>query len=255
MKILRMIIVLLGVIMEVLFTLPLLTYGILNIGNATGIIIGAAFLTCGLLFDKIKILFRKLWTHRVLRGFMVIFGGGFIGLIILAIVITAFIITATFNKPVGDETVIVLGCQVKGTSPSLMLNERLIAAKDYLDSHENAICILSGGQGPDEDISEADCMYNYLVKEGISPGRLIKEDKSTSTRENLKFSLDIIEEHNLNANVAIVTNEFHEYRASAIAKKLGIKSYAISAHTHFHLLPTYFVREWYGVMYEWAGMR
>ena len=135
-----------------------------------------------------------------------------------------------------------------------MLTERLTAAEAFLNENENSVCILSGGKGADEQISEALCMYNYLVDQGISPDRLFMEDRSTSTRENLLYSYDIIKKNGLNENVAIVTNEFHEYRAFKIADKLGIKPYAVPAHTHWWLFSTYFVREWYGVIYEWTGM-
>lgn len=99
------------------------------------------------------------------------------------------------------------------------------------------------------------CMYNYLIEHGVDENRLIMEDRSTSTRENLKFSMDIINEQGLSVDVAIVTNEFHEYRAFKIAEKLGINPKAVPARTHWWLFPTCFVREWYGVIYEWTGMR
>ena len=92
---------------------------------------------------------------------------------------------------------IVLGCGVNGDRPSLMLTERLDAAYDYLNTHEEVVCILSGGQGKGENISEAECMYRSLTEKGIARDRLYKEDRSTSTRENLLYSKKIIEEKNL----------------------------------------------------------
>ena len=183
-----------------------------------------------------------------------IIGVGLVTCIVMAFIISILILKAAGTKPAGNETLIVLGCQVKGTSPSLMLTERLRAAKAYMEEHGDAVCILSGGKGDDEEISEALCMYNYLTEHGISADRLIMEDRSTSTRENFRYSLEIIDEMKLNRNVAVVTNEFHEYRAFKIAEKLGVKSYAVPARTHWWLFSTYFVREWYGVIYEWMGM-
>ena len=149
----------------------------------------------------------------------------------------------------GD--LIVLGCGVNGDRPSLMLTERLDAAYDYLNTHEEVVCILSGGQGKGENISEAECMYRYLTEKGIARDRLYKEDRSTSTRENLLYSKKIIEEKNLDPQVIIVTNEFHEYRASVIAEHTGIKPSAVCGKTAWWLLPTYYLRELYGIVFEW----
>ena len=89
----------------------------------------------------------------------------------------------------------------------------------------------------------------------MEDARLILEDQSTSTRENLRFSLELLEGNGLGTSPVIVTNEFHEYRAFLIAKKLGLMPSAAAAKTHWWMLPTYFVREWYGVIYEWLGLR
>ncbi len=109
-----------------------------------------------------------------------------------------------------------------------------------------------GVQGEDEDISESECMYRYLIDKGIEPERLYKEDKSTSTRENLKFSRKIIERELLNKQVAIATNEFHEYRAKKIAKSLGLESSAIPGATEIWVFPTHYVRELFSTLYEWV---
>ena len=73
-----------------------------------------------------------------------------------------------------------------------MLQERLDAALKYLDDHKDTICVLSGGKGSDESISEAECMYRYMTERGIDPTKLIREDKSTTTRENLLFSMELL---------------------------------------------------------------
>ncbi|MDE7207705.1 MAG: YdcF family protein, partial [Lachnospiraceae bacterium] len=142
-------------------------------------------------------------------------------------------------------------CRVYGERPSLILTERMGAALLYLDENPDAVCIASGGKGQDEDISEAECIYRYLVENGIEAGRIYIEDQSTSTRENLAFSYAIIQENALPEEIAIVTNEFHECRAGIIADKLGLSYGAISAKTAMWLLPTYYARELFGVLYEW----
>lgn len=163
---------------------------------------------------------------------------------------TGFIVNASRNAPTEESTVIVLGCRVVGNNPSTMLKARLDAAYDYLIANPNAPVIVCGGQGEDEEISEAQCMYDYLVAKGIVPERIYIEDESTSTRENIAFAKAIIEEEELYENVAIATNDYHELRASLVADREGLESSAISAKTQWHLLPKHYVRELVGVLLE-----
>ena len=153
------------------------------------------------------------------------------------------------HTPPQNTTAVVLGCSVKGTKPSRILEERIDAAYDYLSVNKDAVCILSGGRGPGEDITEAQCMYEVLTKRGISENRLILEERSTTTEENLKYTGEILKDRGLDMTVTLVTSEFHEYRANQMAARLGMKSYSTPAHTFFVYFPTYYVRELYGILY------
>ncbi len=125
------------------------------------------------------------------------------------------------SKPKEDtECLVVLGAGVYGTRPSASLRSRMDAALEYLKSHPNVSAILSGGQGPGEDISEAEAMRRYLTQHGVEESRLILEDKSTSTVENLTFSFDIAKEKGF-SKLTVVTNEFHMYRSSRLASNMG----------------------------------
>jgi len=94
-------------------------------------------------------------------------------------------------------------------------------------------------------------MYRYLVEQGISPERLYKEEKSFSTRENLQFTKELIMKEGLNPAVAITTSEYHQYRAGQIAEELDMEYGANPGKTAIWLFPTYYVRELYGILYEW----
>ena len=122
---------------------------------------------------------------------------------------------------------IVLGCRVIDDQPCPMLARRCERAKKYLDSDETAILILSGGKGSDEGISEAQAMFNYLTEKGVSPERLIKEDKSTTTQENMIFSKAIMKELGRGDEAVIITTNFHQFRAQIMAKREGIKPYKL----------------------------
>lgn len=162
---------------------------------------------------------------------------------------TFLMIHSALHTPPQNTTAVVLGCSVKGTKPSRILEERIDAAYDYLSVNKDAVCILSGGRGPGEDITEAQCMYEVLTKRGISENRLILEERSTTTEENLKYTGEILKDRGLDMTVTLVTSEFHEYRANQMAARLGMKSYSTPAHTFFVYFPTYYVRELYGILY------
>ncbi len=242
-----------GIVLLILFGAPLVTFGICNIGNATGLAAAVIVLLCALFSGQAGAFLHTLRdASGPVKGLAVAVGAAAGLCILLALVISICMARAALHGPEDkDVTLIVLGCQVNGSSPSRVLASRLRAAEKYLKEHEETMCILSGGEGDDEDISEAACMKNYLKEHGISETRLIMEDQSTSTRENLQFSYRIIEEKGLPRDLAIVTSEFHEYRAFLIARKLGLTCCAVPARTPWWLFPTYAVREWYANLYEW----
>jgi uncharacterized SAM-binding protein YcdF (DUF218 family) len=141
----------------------------------------------------------------------------------------------------GMDYLIVLGAQVKKTTVSKTLKKRLETAALYLKKNQVTKVIVSGGQGDGEDISEAEAMRQYLIKHGIEADRIIAENKSTNTYENICFSKKLLKK---NAAVAIVTNSFHIYRAQKIAEKQGIKNVqGLSAPTDVILAVNYYVRE------------
>ena len=170
--------------------------------------------------------------------------------VITAIVISVLMIRAANNLPDEPTTVIVLGCRVKENGPSLMLQKRIDAAYDYMTENENVICIASGGQGSDEPMSEAQAIKNSLVEKGISPDRIIMEDKSENTFQNIRNSLEIFDSMGMSRKAVIITSEFHQLRAKMIASKQGLECYSKSSPTYPPLLPSYWVREWFGVLHE-----
>ena len=231
------------------FMAPLVAKGIVNIGNVTGLFISALIICYGIFGQHICQKVLHLWANRAGRIFL-------IALLLLAVCIAAtvivetiWIIAAASRQPPANTTAVVLGCRVNGTTPSRILSERIDAAYEYLETNPEAICILSGGQGEDEDISEAQSMCEHLAEKGIDKHRLILEDLSTTTDENLKFSTDILKRRGLPQEVTVITSEFHEYRAVTTAERMGLKSYSTPSHTCLLYLPTYYVRELYGILY------
>lgn len=141
---------------------------------------------------------------------------------------------------------IVLGAGVNGTTPSLSLQDRIDGAYDYLTANPEVICIVSGGQGPGEDMTEARCMFHELTAMGIAPERIWLEEASTSTEENISFSLDVIEEKTGHRpdTAGILSSEYHLYRAQMVARGMGLNPVGVPAKTSWpHLHLSYFLRE------------
>ena len=155
------------------------------------------------------------------------------------------------DAPKSCDYIIVLGARVSETKPSLALKYRIDAAYEYLSENPDTICIATGAKGDDEIISEASCIKNELVKSGIDSDRIITEEKSLSTSENIYNSFEIIRD--TNAKVAIVSSNFHVTRGKAIARKCGLKEvYGISAPLPSILLPHYLVREFVSIVVDTA---
>ena len=172
------------------------------------------------------------------------------GLLVFGITELVILNASRGSPEVKQPYIVVLGAKVNGTSPSLSLNDRIRAAENYLKAHPDAIAVLSGGQGPDEGISEAQCMFNELTRRGIPEDRLWMEPNSTSTWENLNFSLDIIEEKTGTRpdRIGLISSEYHLFRAGLFAKKSGVEAIGIPAATSWPSIRlNYFLREVAGV--------
>lgn len=161
------------------------------------------------------------------------------------------IIGSMMQKPDSDlDYIIVLGAQVKGNKPSLSLQYRIDEAAEYLKKNPDTKAILSGGKGAGETISEAQCMKEALIKQGISEERLLEEDKSTNTKENIEYSYKFIaSDSDTDIKVGIVTNNFHIYRGTAIARrKMECRIQGIPARSNAFLQLNYLVREFFGLV-------
>lgn len=177
------------------------------------------------------------------------------GLLYFAVVEIPIIKNARTDDDGGRDWLIVLGAEVKGDVPSRSLRYRLNAALEYAEANPECRIIVSGGQGEGENISEAQCMYDFLCAKGISPERIITEDRSTSTEENLRYSFDIIRASGSepDGSTAVVTSSYHLYRAKSIAARMGCKVAGVAAYPGWALLSAnFFIREAFGVTRLWV---
>ena len=154
--------------------------------------------------------------------------------LLLAGITECFILRASLGDPKEScEYIVVLGAKVRSNGPSVALMERIRGAYDYMTEHPDVIAVVSGGQGSDEPMSEAQCMYETLVALGIDESRIWLEDQAASTWANLNYSLDLIEEKTGTrpTKLGIVSSEYHLLRAGMMATDCNVDSVRIPAHT------------------------
>ena len=172
-----------------------------------------------------------------------------LGLLVFAAGEIPVVLAAGGTPDFDADWLIVLGAGVNGDTPSLSMLNRLNAAQAYLDAHPDCRAVLSGGMGSDEDLSEAEAMYRWLTAQGVDPARLIREEDSTSTQENIAFSLALIPDWE-SADIAVCSNEYHLCRAQLLARRMGAEVGAIPARTTLPVLKlNYFIRESFGMIY------
>ena len=202
---------------------------------------------------KMKRMIKIIW---IFAGFVV-----FVGVALTLAAMAAIYRGAKGKETAEDTPAVVLGCHVKGEEPSRILGERIDAAFAYLQCHPQAIAVLSGGQGENEGISEAECMYRELTARGIEADRLYKEESSTNTPTNLRNSRGILEDvlgesgWELGREVALITSEFHCYRGCVHARQEGLRPVAYASKTAMPYVIPFYVREVVAVVYTWLFRR
>ena len=170
----------------------------------------------------------------------------------LFVFVEAIIIKGMMTKPQDNcDYIIVLGCQIRGDHITRSLKNRLNVAVDYATDNPDTTIIVSGGRGKGENTTEAFAMYNYLVSKGIDGSRIIQEDKSTDTSENMKYSVQYIE--NTDSLVGIATNNFHIARSRLLARHAGLNNTCgMPAESDHVLFINYMVREAIGIVKDFV---
>ena len=216
----------------------------IEIGVLTVLVFGIVVLCTGIFYLKIKKLFKKRF-FKVIRILLII-------LVLAEILLVSFIAVygVSDNAEYNEDAVIVLGAGIRGERVTLPLKLRLDKAIEYHHKNPDAKIIVTGGQGFQETVTEAYAMEKYLLENGVDKDKIIKEEKATSTSENMKFSKEILDaEFENDYSVVIVTNNFHVFRGATIAKKTGFHKVS---HIHaglqwYNLMPCY-IRESLAVM-------
>lgn len=191
----------------------------------------------------------KRWGQRGLTGLLLC---GIIGIVLIEIPI--FYHAKTDAGVENADYVIVLGAAMHGDVPSVSLEDRLLAAQEYLAENPNAVAVVTGGQGRHESLPEGAGMRNWLLKRGVAPERVISEEKARDTRQNIQYSLELIEKHSggTPGKIAVLSSEYHLYRAKELLGQYIDEPLGIAAPTsRFFVKVNYFLREAFAVVKFW----
>lgn len=217
-----------------------------SMGNILVLCLGIVFMLVGVYYNR----FGK-WLKKLTKITMAVC------IPVCAVMISFIAIKGNVNSTTFNEGyVIVLGSGLKGNRILLPLQKRLNKCLEYISHNPNAIIIVSGGQGEEEAISEALAMERYLVANGVSKEKIIREDKSTDTYENFKFSKRLIDSlskgSDTEPSIVCITNDFHAYRASRIAVRQGFEVNSYSAKLPLYLRPPTYLREVLSMFKFWV---
>ena len=211
-------------------------------------IIGSSFIL-PIFIDKIE--------SKILIGimgfFITVFSYFVLGFIIF---LTSSLIYNLWYEKRNKDYLIVLGAGLSGDKVTPLLASRIDKAIEFYNSQkEKGVkppkIIMSGGQGPDEIVSEAFAMKNYALEMGIPEEDILMEDKSTNTKENLLFSTELIKNHSdkNNPKVLFFTSNYHVLRAGILAKSLGLNYNGLGSKTKFYFYVSAIIREYIGIIY------
>jgi len=236
----------LGVLCELYFIGTIIFGGIVTFAEFY-LALGLLLITLGLYQRKNKKNYLLLNPGKIKTALKICFSLGVVSVVIIeSLIIQSAIIK---NKEKSDY-LIILGAGLRGEVPSTALFQRLYASLEYIKINPTVKIVVSGGQGSGETITEAEAMKRFLMKNGVAEDLIIKEEKSTNTFENMKFTSQILNELEKkdNIRVTIVTNNFHVLRAKFLARRQGLKAYGYPAPLHPMLVPTCFAREYLAVI-------
>lgn len=156
---------------------------------------------------------RRHW----LAALLILLGLGLILFGALEVVIAGESRSRTAERSGGPEVMVIFGCQVKPDGPSILLRDRLDTALAYLEDHPETRVVVTGGKGDDEHMSEAQCMYDYLTAQGVSDAKILMEDRSRNTHQNIQNTLALLDGGPFwdaavtpgQCSYVLVSNDFH----------------------------------------------
>ncbi len=233
-----------------LYGISVMLVSVSDFGALVCLLISIPLILWGVFYQKI----RKYYKYPRVRNLKYIIQALYISFFAFIITFTSMIIKYqnSVDNPSGVQVIIVLGGALNGEEPSPTLKRRLDIAYECYTKNPEAKIIVSGGQGSDEIISEAESMSTYLVSKGVPLESIILEKLATNTIQNFEFSKSIIDntyENPSELNIVFATSDYHTYRASLIADEVGLKTQGIGSKTTLFMKPSSYIRESFSLAY------
>lgn len=215
----------------------------IHLGVVLTFVLGMVLLFAGIFYEHT--------VEYVPRALRYVFVSGCIFGVVFLIILFGYGKKSNVNY--NEDAVIVLGAGIQGKEVSESLRNRLDAALRYCQKNPKAIIVVSGGQGPQETITEALAMEQYLLEQGMPAEQIIKEQMATSTRENFLYSKEMLDRQLGDAyKVAFISNDYHIYRAKLIAQNVGFDEITyLGSDTPWYLILPSGIRECLAVMKQW----
>ncbi|MDD3225263.1 MAG: YdcF family protein [Clostridium sp.] len=238
----------LGIANIVYFAVCFLTFHLFVNFSEFFLVLGVVFIIGGILKANFHRENSNKLTIKLIRVLKIIIGLFAVSFILIeGCIIVNGSNSYNYKKP---DYIMILGGGIRGKNMLLIQLERTQEALKYIRENPNTKVIVSGGQGKGESISEAEAMRVYLVNHGVNNNNIIKEEKSKTTMENMKYTRKILNriDGRKNVRLAIVTSNFHVFRAKFLARRCGFEAEGIAAPVTKLLIPNYFVREYFAVV-------
>ena len=216
-----------------------------TVGNAVAFGFAGFFIAMYVVYLKLSPFWRKLTNGTLLIATLVMLG------MFVFIGVKGSKNTVTFN----EDCVLVLGCGIRGETILPTLQLRLDKCLEYLRKNPSALVIVSGGQGRNEAISEAEAMKLYLVSKGIDSAQIVEEKQSRNTMQNLQYSKKILDSRfsEKSYSVACVTSNYHSYRAEKLSMAIGLPIMRYNSANRWYLYPSAYFREMLSIFKMWIS--
>lgn len=220
-----------------------IAYGF-TVGNFIALLIGGVLIGLALWFRKLPKFLRRM------IGTLLILGLCFFVVLMTVVIIRGARDTVNYR----EDAVIVLGSGIRGETVLPTLQNRLDKCIEYHRVNPSVPIIVSGGQGHNEAISEAEAMKKYLVANGIPTSQIIMEDKSRNTHENFLYSKPILNSYFAGKpyTLACITSDYHIFRSEQIANKQNVRVHTLSAGIPLYLRPSAYTREFLSILKFWV---
>lgn len=233
--------------MLVWFCLP----GFFNAGTFLGVLLSLLIAAAALLFPLIARFVKWFWKH--VPGKIALIAAGAVVVVFLGYLGFCGVQMARYSsRPLEQvSAVMILGCQVHGITPGNELVSRMETALPLIEQNPDIPVIVSGGQGRGESVPEAGAMKEWLIENGVDESRIYTENQSHSTRTNFEYSAPILRELGVTDGIAVVTNDFHQYRAEIYATREGLTVGHYPTATRALVFPNYIIRELAALCFVW----